>query len=229
MQIKHFAIFKNQTETLNWENLRNDETEQPYFIPFTKEDYISKVESDEPSRETQFILQETNNVGLRKIFSLGSGIAALEYQLKKFSDYSVVVTDNNSSVLRLKQFGVFDNAIILDALQDSLSLDKSWVVLFPRIDTEFDNHQLQELFAKCYNSGINHIFFIPAELLSLRIIIAEVKILIISIMLNKPRIFCGYARSMKSFQKIWNPYYKLEKIYKTDKSIFLLQSTENRR
>jgi hypothetical protein len=223
MKIKHFGIFHNKMNTLDWESLRNDETEKPYYLPYNKEAYLSKVESDDLS-STKIILQEIEKTGLKKIFSIGSGIASQEYQLKKISDYLVVVTDYNSSVLRLKQFEVFDEVLILDAIQDPFPVDESWVILFPRIDTEFDDHQLSKLFAKCHSSGVIHICFIPAELLSLRIIIAEIKTLLISIIKNKSRIFCGYARSMKSFKEIWGPYYQLSKQYKTDRQIFFLHA-----
>jgi len=224
MKIKHFSIFQSRMSTLDWERLRNDENEKPYYIPYTKDEYLLKVGADDPSESTRLILKEIEKTGLKKIFSIGSGIAAQEYQLNIFSDFEVVVTDYNSSVLRLKEFDIFDDALILDAFQDNLPVDESWFVLFPRIDTEFDDHQLRKLFEKCKNSGIKHICFIPAELLSLKIIIAEIKILLISKTNNKPRVFCGYARSMGSFKKIWNPYYKLEKTYKTDKHIFFLHS-----
>lgn len=224
MRIKHYSVFHNKMKTLNWESLRNDETEKPYFIPYCKEDYLSKVGTDEPSQSTMVILKEIKKSGLNKIFSIGSGIASQEFQLKKFSDYSVVVTDYNSSILRLKQFEVFDDAFILDAFKDPLPIDKNWSMLFHRIDTEFDDYELSQLFAKCHSSGIVHICFIPAELLNLRIIFAEIKILLLSIIKHQPRVFCGYARSMDAFEKIWDPYYKLSKKYNTDKQIFFLQA-----
>lgn len=227
MRIKHFGIFQNKMDTLNWESLRNDATEEPYFLPYKKEDYLLKVDTDKPSESTQIILREIEKTGLKKIFAIGSGIGAQEYQLKKFSDYSVVVTDYNSSVLRLKQFELFDDALILDAFKDPLPVDGSWIILFHRIDTEFDDSQLSKLFAKCYNAEIRDICFVPGELLNVRIIIAEIKTFLISIIKRKPRVFCGYARSMKSFMKIWDPWYKLSKKYKTDKSIYFLHTKYN--
>ena len=208
--------------SLNWESLRNNQTEKPYYLPYKKADYLLKVEIEKPSNLTQIILREIEKSGLNKIFSIGSGIAAQEYQLKKFSNYEVVVSDYNSSVLRLKEFEIFDDALIIDAIQDSLPIDKSWVVLFPRIDTEFDDHKLEKLFANCHCLGITHIFFIPAELLSLRIIITEIKIWLISIIMRKQRVFCGYARSLSSFKKIWSPYYELSTKKQKNKQVLLL-------
>ncbi|KAA9041463.1 hypothetical protein FW778_05410 [Ginsengibacter hankyongi] len=224
MRIKHFGVFKNQMKALDWEILRNDQTEGPYYLPYQKKDYLLRVEATEPSLSTKIILQEIERIGLKKVFSIGSGIAIQEYQLKKFSKCKVVVTDYNPSVMRLKQFQIFDDAFILDAFKDPLPVDKSWVVLFPRIDTEFDDFQLNELFEKCHKSGINSICFIPAELLSFRIILAEIKTFVISMIKGKPRVFCGYARTLGSFRKLWDPYYILARKFKTDKAIFFLQA-----
>lgn len=144
--------------------------------------------------------------------------------MKKFSDFLVVVSDYKSSVIRLKQFEIFDDAITLDALNDPLPVNESWIVIFPRIDTEFDDNQLGKLFEKCHSSGVKYICFIPAELLSLRIIIAEIKILLISIIKRKPRLFCGYARSLSYFKKIWYPYYSISKKYYKNNQVFFLES-----
>ena len=224
MRIKHFGIFKNEMNQLNWEALRNDKTEDSYFLPYTRQEYLLRFDINEPSASTQVILRGIEKTGLKKIFSIGSGIASQEYQLKKFSGNVVVVSDYNKSVLRLKQFNIFDDALIVDAFHDPLPVDQNWVILFPRIDTEFDDTQLNKLFGKCRSSGVNNICFIPAELLSLRIIVAEMKTLVTSIIKRKPRVFCGYARSMSSFKKIWDPYYKLSEKYTTGKPIFFLQA-----
>ncbi|MFS8083534.1 MAG: hypothetical protein ACMG51_08790 [Ginsengibacter sp.] len=224
MRIKHFGIFKNKLKDLNWESLRNDEGEEHYYLPFKKEDFLFKVDVSEPSNMTKTILMEIKKLGLNKVFSIGSGISSQEYQLKKFSDCKVVVTDYNSSVLRLKQFEIFDGALLLDAFKNPLPVDKSWLVLFPRIDTEFDDFQLNKLFAKCHSAGVASICFIPAELLSFRILIAEIKTLLLSTYRRKPRVFCGYARSLGSFRKIWEPYYSVSNKFKVDKQIFFLRA-----
>lgn len=223
MIIKHYGIFKSGMEDLNWETLRNTEAERPYYLPYTKEEYLLKVETESPSLTTQIILNEIKKSGLKNLFSIGSGIAAQEFQIKKFSPYKVIVTDFNTTIIRIKQFGIFDDAFIFDALNDPLPIDETYFVLFPRIDTEFDDQQLSELFAKCHNSGVTHICLIPAELLSIRIIAAEFKTHIISILRGEKKIFCGYARSMSSFRKIWDPYYKLSFQNKIGQPIFFLQ------
>ena len=92
MKIKHYALFNNGMKTLNWEDLRNSEIDKPYFLPYKKEDYLLKVQVNEPSNLIKTIIKELENTGLKKVFSIGSGIAYQEYQLKKFSDLKVPPT-----------------------------------------------------------------------------------------------------------------------------------------
>ncbi len=211
-------------EILDWESLRNNEEEEHYYLPYTKENYLLKVDTKEPNYLTQIIIKEIEETGLKKIFSIGSGIASQEYQLKKFSDYSVVVSDNNYSVLRLKQFEVFDDVMLLNVFKDTIPVDQNWIMLFPRIDTEFDDYQLSVLFAKCNSLGVKYILFIPAELLNIRILLAEIKTFLYGIIRKKKLVFCGYARSIGSFRKIWNPYYKLSKKYRNGRQLLFLRS-----
>lgn len=229
MKIKHYSIFHRNVLTLNWEALRNDKVEEPYFIPYTKSDYISKVDVNAPSELATIILKMIQRVNLNNLFSIGSGIASLEYQFKKFSNLNIVISDYNSSVLRLQEYDIFDNAIKLDAIKDAIPVDSTWIVLFPRIDTEFKNEQLTLLFEKCFNSGVKYVCFIPAELLSIRIILAEIKILLICLLKRRKRVFCGYARSMDEFKKIWNPYYHISTANKSNKKVIFLEINNDKK
>ncbi len=224
MKIKHYNIFNGTSKVLDWESLRNDESEAHYFLPYSVEKYLKKVDRSEPSKNTAAIILEMKKLDICKIFSIGSGIASQEYQLKKFSGLPVTVTDYNSSILRLKSFDIFDNCIQLDAFKDILPVDKNSLVIFPRIDTEFDDQQLKMIFQKCSNAGVRFIWVIPAELLDVKIIAAELKILVLSILRNKPRVFCGYARSKSAFKKIWSEYYKLLLEFDVDNKSFLLRA-----
>ena len=73
-----------------------------------KKEYIDKIHVNKPCEDAKTIISELQRDKIQKIFSLGSGIAALEYQLKIYSDLSVTVSDYNSSVIRLKKFKIFD-------------------------------------------------------------------------------------------------------------------------
>jgi hypothetical protein len=210
MKIKHYSIFNNYYDQLNWNKLRNSKDEFQYFLPYTKEDYILKVDTNKPNFEIQAILNFCIQNDIKKIVSIGSGIAAREYSLKKFSNIKVIVTDYDKSILRLKEFKIFDDVYNIDAINDNLPIDDQTLVIFSRIDTEFTDSNLSKLFSKCNSSQVNYIWFIPAELISLKIIFAEIKIYLISKLYNRQRLFCGYARSKSSFIKLWKKHYKIE-------------------
>ncbi len=226
MKFKHHAIFNNSLDTLDWEALRNDEKESPYFLPYTLKDYLGKVDVAEPSDFTSTLIAEMKQLGLAKLFSIGCGIASQEYQIKKFSDLSVTVSDYNATVFRLKEFNIFDECMQLDAFKDKITADESYMMFFHRIDTEFDDQQLKTIFVKCHEAGIRYICFAPAELLSFKIFIAEVKTVILSFARKKPRVFCGYARSKGLFKKIWGKHYKLKQEFTAGNGFFLLESIE---
>ena len=223
MQIKHYSLFNSSSTILNWQDLRNDSNEDPYYLPFTREAYIQKVDIYQESKITSEIIDVCKNLKIKKIFSIGSGLAAQEYQLKKFSTIPVIVSDFTESINRLKAYNIFDDAIHLDVLNDPLPVDENTLVIFPRIDTEFNNIQLLNIFNKCFDQKVKFIWFIPAELLSLRIIIAEVKIALLSLILNKPRVYCGDARSIGCFKSIWSKYYHIIKIFKYGRRTFFLE------
>ncbi|MBO9153266.1 hypothetical protein ACFOTA_13680 [Chitinophaga sp. GCM10012297] len=224
MKIKHYAVFNNESEKLNWERLRNDATESSYFLPYTKEEYLKKVDTAAPSDMTAIIIREIKKTGCDHLFSLGSGVAAQEYQIKKFSDLRVVVSDYNPSVLRLKSFGVFDDAVMLDAFKDKIPVDKDCIMLFPRIDTEFDDEALRSLFEKCAGLGIKHICFIPAQLLDFSVVVSEIKVMLLSVLKRKKRVFCGYSRTKAAFNKIWGDFYRISGEFNPGKEFFFLQA-----
>lgn len=166
-----------------------------------------------------------NEHNINKIVSIGAGRCGLEYHLKSNLDLSVIVTDTTDSILRIKNFNIFDDAYQLNLLDDpsKLDIDANTLVLLSRIDTEFDDNNFKELFGVLNNKNVKYITLIPAELLSLKIIIAELKILLISILKNKKRVFCGFARSKSEFQKAWQNKYKESSRNSTDKIFQLIQ------
>lgn len=42
MQIKHYSIFNSVSKKLNWATLRDDEAEDDYFLPYSREEYLKK-------------------------------------------------------------------------------------------------------------------------------------------------------------------------------------------
>jgi hypothetical protein len=207
MKIKHYSIFNNSLEALNWEFLRNNPEDYAYYIPDEKSEYLKIVDTNLPSEFSKNIVEFCRQNNLTNVFSIGSGIGYLEYQIKKYSSLKVIISDNNDSIYKIKKFALFDDALKLDAFNDNLPVDANSLVIFPRIDTEFEDDQLRILFEKCNKLGVVFILFLPAELLSIKILLAEFKIYLIAMITSKKRIFCGYARSYSHFRKIWGGHY----------------------
>lgn len=228
MKIRHYSTFNNTNNELVWEQLRNDETEKHYFIPFTKDEYLRKVDTKNISDTARIVINEVKKVGVKKIFSIGSGIAAVEYQIQKNSAIAVTVSDYNKSVLRLKEFELFEDAIMFDAFSDALPLTKDYVMLFPRIDTEFNNIQLEALFKRCSEAEVKYLIFIPANIITYKGLLAELKIFVYCLVKKRPRVFCGYMRSRNEFRKLWTKYYKLTKAYKDGQELYMLETLCNK-
>jgi len=226
MKLKHHSFFNAPIKSLatpeDWNSLRNDQNDA-YFLPYSFDEYLKKVDVAAPLKTVEIIISKAKEKNLSKIFSIGSGVAQLEYQLKKFSNLHVTVSDYNKSILRIKEFNLFDESLMVDILKDPFPADRSYLVLFPRIDTEFEDEQLKGLFKKCYEAGVIEICFVPAQLLSLRIILAETKLYLISILSRKKRVFCGYSRSKGEFINLFKDYYQVEEEIKAEKYCLFLK------
>jgi hypothetical protein len=226
MKINHYSIFSQlSTDNIDWNRLRDSDLEQSYHIPFNKNDYLLLIQNSNFDYYIDAILNYCKEHNINKIVSIGSGRCGLEYHLKSKSDLSVVVTDTSDSILRIKKFNIFDDAYKLNLLNNpnELDVDSKTLILLSRIDTEFDDNNFRELFSILKNKNVKYITLIPAELLSIKIIFAEFKILLISILNNKKRVFCGFARSKSEFRNAWSNHYQVENKYSTNKIFQLIQ------
>ena len=207
----------------NWRDLRNNSNYNAYFLPYLKIDYIKKVDIIEPSLITKSIISINNTSKKLFLFSIGSGLAALEYQIKKFSNLSVIVSDNNDSIMRLKNYNIFDDALMLDALNDPIPVTSEFCVLMSRIDTEFNDNELIKLFEKCHNEKVLYIYFIPAELLSIKKLLLQLRVHLLSMLFSRKKIFCGYARNKNKFINLWSDYYELSNEISLGSELFVLK------
>lgn len=211
MKISHYAIMESHHHrSVHWDELRDDASKPAYYIPFTKEDYIVSIKSHLESTHYAEIIKYCKNNNIKTIISLGAGRCILEYAIKTKSDLKVIVSDTSKSIDRIKSFNIFDDAIKTDYLhKDEIQADDTTMILLSRIDTEFDDENFRNLFQKLASNNIKHICFIPAELLDLKIFLAEMKTLLQSFILHKKKVFCGYARTKNEFYRSWKDYYHL--------------------
>lgn len=207
MRIRHNSIFKNLNKNvLDWEHLRNDPSENSYFLPEDKSMYVKLCNQNFDENLTSMIneIMESNNID--EVFSLGSGRATLEFHLSKSKN--VTVSDSCSSILKLKRFQIFDNIYHLNVFDALKKIKPKQLVLLGRIDTELDDHDLKLLFKKLYNQK-NQIIFIPAQKLTIKTFLIEYYIRLKAFFLIKRLVFCGYSRTERSFKNLWGKEFKM--------------------
>jgi hypothetical protein len=226
MKINHYSIFTElASDNIDWNHLRDSNVEAPYFIPFEKKDYLALIENLDFSFYIDSIKKYCKDNNIRRIISIGAGRCGLEYHLKNNTNLEVIVTDTTDSILRIKEFNVFNDAYQLNLLEntDKFNIDSNTLILLSRIDTEFNDDNFKLLFDVLQSKNVKYICLIPAELLSFKIIIAEFKIFLISILKNKKRVFCGFARSKSEFRKAWMKHYKERSSTSSNKIFQLIQ------
>jgi len=212
MKIKHYSLFEHiKSNNIEWNNLRDDKSEDSYFIPFNKESYIESIKNFDFNYYVQDIINYCQKNGLTRVISIGSGKCGLEFHLKCKSNLSIIVTDTSDSIIRIKQYNIFDDAFKFDIINSdiNINLNESTLVLLSRIDTEFDDVNFKLLFEVLKSKNSKHICLIPANQLTLRIIYAEFKVLIISILKRRKRVFCGYSRTTSEFIKAWSKHFEI--------------------
>lgn len=207
MRIRHHSIFKNlKKNVIDWEQLRNDPSENSYFLPETKSTYIELCNQNFDENLTSSINKILKANSIEEVFSLGSGRAILEFHLSKSKN--VTASDSSSSILKLKNFEIFDNVYHLNIFDALEKIKPKQLVLLGRIDTELDDQDLKLLFKKLYNKG-NKIIFIPAQKLTLKTFLIEYYIRLKASVFFKKLVFCGYSRTQRRFKKLWGMEFKM--------------------
>jgi hypothetical protein len=227
MTIKHYALFNKPTVALNsaeaWKNLRNDPSEPSFFIPEAKEKYELLCNERQNQQMVAFIENVAHENKCNHIFSVGSGIAILEYGLKTQTNLKVTVSDYNDSIFKLTPFKIFDNVLQFDAFNDVYPIDDKTIVLFNRIDTEFNNQNWKHIFDHLSHQNVSCVVCIPTQFLTIRATLVQLKILVRSIFSSKKRTDCGYIRTQRQFAKGFEAFFNHKLVSVNNKELFILK------
>ena len=102
MKIKNYTIF-NSNLTKNWDELRNSNSYENYFIPQNKKDYLNNLKKYNINKRLEVDLSlAIKKHSIDKIFSLCSGSCYLEYFLMKKYKLKCCVSDSTESIHRIK-------------------------------------------------------------------------------------------------------------------------------
>ena len=208
MKLKNYTVLDKQG-TKKWDKLRDSVSHQSFFIPKNKNDYLTNLENFKPSKIVISDFEYLNKkFRLEKLISFCGGACQLEYHLMKKFDIVCEVSDNTNSIERINRFQIFDKSSKIDVNKNfKINVTPSTVILLSRIDTEFEDYQLEDFFKRLYESNAKWIYFIPAEIITFNTIIIKIKIFLICLLKLRYPVPWGYIRSRNSFEKIWKSYY----------------------
>ena len=220
MKIKNYTIYDRRM-TKNWNSLRDSKDQKDYFIPLNKKDYLIKLNSYDPDKK---VINDFSDLvqrdRIKKIISFCSGSCNIEYYLMKKFNLNCEVSDTSASIKRINDFKIFHKASFIDITKEfKIDVDNNVIVLLSRIDTEFEDYQLENFFRKMYDYRVNYIYFIPAEIFTLKTILVKIKILITCFLRFRRPVSWGYVRSFYGFNKLWKEYYQI--ISKSTKGLIL--------
>tara|TARA_X000001036_G_C20693004_1_gene810120 strand:- start:278 stop:961 length:684 start_codon:yes stop_codon:yes gene_type:complete len=215
MRLRHYSIFNELEESkINWDYLRENNKEPLYYMPNNINDYNTIASTHNNNLLIKHTLKYVKKYNLDKLLSLGSGRAIIEYQLKLKSNLYTTVSDITNSINKIKELKIFDEVLIIDFTKKiEIDINSNTLVLLSRVDTELEDFELKNLFKELHKKNVNHILFIPAQLLNVKSIIIQFYIRLKSILLQKKLVDCGYSRSRSRFIKLMQEYFYVYKSY----------------
>ena len=207
-------LYGHHHSEINWDELRNNKLNAPYWIPDKKDEYIfQRTLSKKERNYINFLKKYIELHNIKRIFSLGSGRANFEFFLKKEIELPVTISDFSSSILKIKEFELFDEVIQIDFKTDFKINDlKNTLIILPRIDTELTDQELESLIRRLKIMGTEHIFFITAQLLTVKALLVQLKIYLKKIFFNLKLVDAGTSRSKSEFIFLFSKYYKISMV-----------------
>lgn len=216
--------FIDLTQAKGWDFVRS--TESNFLIPEDRAIWLRMCETrvahdsvagDLPSRAYD-ILDLLDKHGVTgQLFSLGVGLAALEYHIKRLrpnlqvycSDYGV----ETASRLR-KVFHECDGISQFDLIQEQFrnafpQAGTNSAVLIHRVDPQLSDIQWCEAFARLRENGVSRVLYVPHCLLTLRYAIQSKRREWWHRAIGSSMALSGYVRTRKTTLRFWEGSYEL--------------------
>ena len=244
--MKHHQVFGASTSRMKNQELLSAEAwdvlrqEHPFFSISsdrkewltTSEVVIPKDGQDKRLVERAYdVVKLVQQKNIAKIFSVGVGGAALEYQIQKqLPNISIVCSDYSAlTVERLKKVFIESDEIIqFDVRQGNWKeiqeryLGENGLCLMYRIDAGFSDKEWSKIFQALSQAEIRNILVIPTGMLTLLSMYNRKKREILWFFKKIPSVFSGYVRTKKRFEEHWSAWYGEEElVFGGLKSFFL--------
>lgn len=231
LTIKHYYTFGEATNFLkdkkldsleSWDVLR---TSHPHFsISENREEWLKACESEikKDGQDTGLIKRAGDVVNilerlkLKSLFSVGSGGAGLEYQIKKIKPELKLICSEYSRLnvdLLKKVFWECDSIMVFDIMSKDWSVAlkdcevERQLCLIYRIDVSFTDAQWRNIFQNMFNSGVQNILYIPTNFLTIWSFLIRMRQRLWWKISRQPISFTGYLRTKKVFKSYWKSLY----------------------
>lgn len=229
--MRHYQIFGASTDHMkdaalmssdSWDTLRE---EHPFFaIAETREAWLeaSELRIKKDGQDERLIERAKDIATLvtsqrfDRIFSVGAGGAALEYQLTKLLPGVPIVCSDYSSttVERLKTvFTEATDVVTFDILEgDWGEVNETYVgpkglCLIYRLDAGFSDDDWRRIFARMHDAAIRNVLVIPTGTLTLLSVYNRKRRELSWVIAGTKRIWSGYVRTKTAFLKQWGKGY----------------------
>jgi hypothetical protein len=138
MRFPHYSLFLKEPPAINtlenWDAVRMNADEPDYYLP----DNLSAFKALDSVLRTRelgsWIASKVEKAGCKRLFSIGCGVAYVEFNIKVQSKLAVTVSDFVPSVNRLQHLNVFDHVLQLDINNEMPEVNNKTVVYLGRID-----------------------------------------------------------------------------------------------
>jgi len=227
--MKHYQVFGDKAldSPQSWDALRLN---HPHFsISPNREEWLSAsellVKKDGQDggliERARGVTELLKREGIERVFSLGVGGAALEYQMKKMmpgvkivcSDYSTVTVETLKKV-----FLKCDEIVFFDLMKDDwVAANKKYLghnalCLMYRIDASMSDGEWHSIFKTLHGAGVEKVLYIPTGMLTVLSVYnrkwREIKWFFKGV---KKR-WSGYVRTKKRFEQYWRGLYGQEEL-----------------
>jgi hypothetical protein len=232
--MKHYQVFGDTTPRMkdkellspeSWDVLRQG---HPFFsIPETRKEWVkvSELSVTKDGQDKDLAARARDIAALiekhrfSRVFSVGVGGAALEYQLIKLmpalplicSDYSAKTVETLKKV-----FIEADDVIKFDILKAGWKEEKqrylgdNGLLIMYRIDASFSDGEWRELFERLSAAGIRNVLVIPTGMLTILSVYNRKSREVKWFLNGTPLVWSGYVRTKRRFQEFWHSLYTEE-------------------
>ncbi len=194
-----------------WDSLRGSDANF-FSLAASREDWLrSFADRPELLERARFIVSLCHQNGLKRIFSVGVGVGALEFFIKA-EDPQLRLTCTDfapKATARLRDvFDECDEVFPFNMMRDPWRSTPETLYLLHRVDTELSNRGWRACFSRMASSAISPVLVVATELLTPERRKRMRQTYLSHRLHRRPITFSGYVRNREAFRALWARSYE---------------------